>query len=62
VSYCPFIDDDEDALDVFHEQFAVYGSATHIAGPLSAATLKLLTLAQGRAALKLSVVHSGLSK
>jgi hypothetical protein len=48
--YAVAIDDDQGALDAFHEQFAVYGSATHIVGPLSAATLELLTLAQGQAA------------
>ena len=48
--YAVAIDDDQGALDAFHEQFAVYGSTTHIVGPLSAATLELLTLAQGQAA------------
>jgi len=48
--YAVAIDDDQGALDAFHEQFAVYDSATHIVGPLRAATLALLTLAQGQAA------------
>jgi hypothetical protein len=47
--YAVAIDDDQGALDAFHEQFAVYDSA-HIVGPLRADTLTLLTLAQGQAA------------
>ena len=47
--YAVAIDDDQGALDAFHEQFAVHDSA-HIVGPLRAATLMLLTLAQGQAA------------
>jgi hypothetical protein len=47
--YAVAIDDDQGALDAFHEQFAVYDSA-HIVGPLRAGTLTLLTLAQGQAA------------
>jgi hypothetical protein len=47
--YAVAIDDDQSALDTFHEQFAVYASA-HIVGPLRAGTLTLLALAQGQAA------------
>ena len=43
------IDDDQGAMDAFHEQFAVYDSDTHIVGPLRQETLMLLTLAQGQA-------------
>lgn len=48
--YAVAVDDDQGALDAFHEQFAVFESATHIVGSLRPATLMLLTLAQGQAA------------
>jgi len=42
------IDDDHGALDAFHQQFAVYDDSAEIVGPLSGATLSLLTLTLGK--------------
>jgi hypothetical protein len=44
------IDDDQGALHAFHQQFAVYDNSAEIVGPLRAATIRLLTLADGQAA------------
>ena len=43
------IDDDQGALDAFHQQFATYNGA-EIVGPLRPAAIRLLTLADGQAA------------
>jgi hypothetical protein len=46
--YAVAVDDDQGALDAFHQQFAVYDGA-EIVGPLRPATLASLTLADGQA-------------
>jgi hypothetical protein len=43
------VDDDQGALDAFHQQFAVYDDGVEIVGPLRSATIGLLTLADGQA-------------
>jgi hypothetical protein len=43
------VDDDQGALDAFHQQFAVYEASAEVVGPLRAATLTLLTLTAGQA-------------
>jgi hypothetical protein len=47
--YAVAIDDDQGALDAFHQQFAVYDDGAEIVGPLRATTLALLTLTDGKA-------------
>jgi hypothetical protein len=42
------IDDDQGALDAFHQQFAAFAGA-EIIGPLRAATIVLLKLTDGQA-------------
>jgi hypothetical protein len=42
------VDDDQGALDAFHQQFAVYDNSAEIVGPLRPATVALLTLADGQ--------------
>jgi hypothetical protein len=44
------VDDDQGALDAFHQQFAVYEDGAEIVGPLRSTTIALLTLADGQAA------------
>jgi hypothetical protein len=43
------VDDDQGALDAFHEQFAVYEDGAEVVGPLLPATIVLLTLTPGQA-------------
>ena len=43
------VDDDQGALNAFHDQFAVYDAGAEIVGPLRPVTLALLTLADGKA-------------
>jgi hypothetical protein len=47
--YAVAVDDDQGALDAFHQQFAVYDDGAEIVGPLRPATLASLTLADGQA-------------
>ena len=44
------IDDDQSALDAFHEQFAVYEDSAEIVGPLRPLTIVQLRLAPGHVA------------
>lgn len=43
------VDDDQGALDAFHQQFKVYDDGAEIVGPLRQDTLTLLTLGDGQA-------------
>ena len=43
------VDDDQGALDAFHQQFVVYEGGTEIVGPLRSATIAMLTLIDGQA-------------
>src|SRR5262245_14459939 len=43
------VDDDQAALDAFHQQFAVYEASAEVVGPLRSATIALLTLTAGQA-------------
>jgi hypothetical protein len=43
------VDDDQGALDAFHQQYKVYDDGIEIVGPLRQGTIALLTLANGQA-------------
>ena len=43
------VDDDQGALDAFHQQYKVYDDGVEIVGPLRQATVTLLALAIGQA-------------
>jgi hypothetical protein len=43
------VDDDQGALDAFHQQFVVYEGGAEIVGPLRSTTIALLTLTDGQA-------------